>query len=193
MSASVLKTQEAINKIEAIRAIGDLMGLAVEGCCLEEGNLCSLGHAIQGLAGEALAILEPQEPAQEGFDLDLVSVRNENIFKDAEKLQDMASQIQFIAEALCHDLGIDLPPNIKEKIARHRAAQGVKTPDLSAQDPEPEPRKLNQYTPGLANAKVSLKAFWGYLEDLELAAEDPAKVSAWAEMIHDELGKCEAA
>ena len=65
MSASVLKTQEAINKISAIRAIGDLMRLADEGCPLEDGNLCSLGDAIQDLAKQALAILDPQEPAQE--------------------------------------------------------------------------------------------------------------------------------
>jgi hypothetical protein len=60
MSASVLTTQDAINKISSIKAIGDLMGLSVEGCCLEDDNLCSLGHAIKDLAEQALAILESQ-------------------------------------------------------------------------------------------------------------------------------------
>lgn len=64
---------------------------------------------------------------------------------------------------------------------------------MSTREGESQAPKLSTYTPGLANAKVSLKAMWGYLEDLELAANDPAKVSAWAEMIHDELQKCEAA
>ncbi len=70
------------------------------------------------------AVLEPVKPqaaAQEGFELDPLT--KENIFKDAGKLQDMASQIQLTAESLCHDLGLELPPNIKERIAREKAAR----------------------------------------------------------------------
>lgn len=55
------------------------------------------------------------------------------------------------------------------------------------------PPELNAYDPKYANAKISVAALWEHLEALEAIADDPAKVKAWAEKIHDELGKCEAA
>jgi hypothetical protein len=53
--------------------------------------------------------------------------------------------------------------------------------------------KLNDYEPGLANAKVSVAAMWKRLEALESVAEDPVKVKAWAKQVWNELGKCEVA
>jgi hypothetical protein len=64
---------------------------------------------------------KPTSPAAADGKLDPVA--KENILKDAEKLQDIASQIQFTAEAMCHDWGFELPKNIKERIAKEKAAR----------------------------------------------------------------------
>jgi hypothetical protein len=50
--------------------------------------------------------------------LELDPVTKENISRDAKNLQDMASQIQLVAEGLCHDLGLELPPNLKKRIVK---------------------------------------------------------------------------
>lgn len=195
---------DMLHDLRLLKAVGGtLMSAAVSGDELEPeeiGSLACLVHDRSNNIMQTLLDIEskyspPQPPRipKNSEDWELDPTTKDNILKDAEKLQDMASQIQFAAEAICHDLGIELPPNIKERITRQGETRGVKAPDLSTPTPEPEPRKLNHYTPGLANAKVSLKAMWGYLEDLELVADDPAKVSAWAEIIHDELEKCEPA
>jgi hypothetical protein len=197
---------DIFHDLRLLKAVGGtLMSAAVSGDELEPeeiGSLACLVHDRSNNIMQTLLDLESKGGASDtsapptpktSKDWELDPVTKENIFRDAENLQDMASKIQLAAEGMCHDLGIELPSNIKEKIARQRAAQGVKALDLSAPESEPEPRKLNHYTPDLANAKVSLKAMWGYLEDLELVADDPAKVSEWAEKIHDELEKCEAA
>ena len=53
--------------------------------------------------------------------------------------------------------------------------------------------KLNDYTPGLATAKVSVAALWCHLEALEAIANDPAKVKNWGEKIFKEIQACQVA
>jgi hypothetical protein len=162
--------------VDTLFFFANIMGMAVDTLSAELGVL-----KYEGKPHAEAFVRKPQAPGPEVFELDPIT--RENLIKDVEKLAGMSPELQLMAESICEDLGLPLPEAIQERIAR----------DKGAQVPEPEPRKLNHYTPGLANAKVSLKAMWGYLEDLELAADDPAKVSAWAEMIHDELEKCAAA
>ncbi len=128
-----------------------IMSMAVDTLSAELGML-----KYEGKPHAEAFVLRPQAPAQEGFELDHVT--RENLIRDMGKLAGMSPELQLMAEGICNDLGLPLPPAIQERIAREKAARGA------AQDPEPAPRKLNHYTPGLANAKISLKAFWGYLE-----------------------------
>ncbi len=50
--------------------------------------------------------------------------------------------------------------------------------------------KLSDYTPDLANAKISVAALWECLEDLETMADDPVKVKKWIKKIHAQILKC---
>jgi hypothetical protein len=124
---------EIAMELNQLRALGDIL-METDTPEYADDTLHGLGLLIRGI-GERIekmteatylacinkGKMDPQAAAQEDFDLDPVT--KENIFKDAEKLQDMASQIQLAAEGLCHDLGLELPPNIKERIARQKAAR----------------------------------------------------------------------
>lgn len=125
---------DILHDLRLIKAVGGtLMSASVSGDALEEeevGSLACLVHTMANNVMQTLLDLEskgadtpapPTPKTSEDWKLDPLT--KENIFKDAEKLQDMASQIQLAAEGICHDLGIELPPNIKEKIARQRAAR----------------------------------------------------------------------
>jgi hypothetical protein len=52
-------------------------------------------------------------------------------------------------------------------------------------------RKLNDYDPMYANAKVSVAAMWKHIATLETLADDPAKVKKWGEKLWRELDVCQ--
>jgi hypothetical protein len=61
------------------------------------------------------------------------------------------------------------------------------------ENPQPTTQKLSDYTPGLANAKVSIIALWRALDRLGDVANDPDGVGQWITDFHDEIQKCQVA
>ena len=125
--------QKVIDSLKTVRAIGDLLTAAADTLNqgryeLHENTLENIGMHLEDMATEGLVILRHEEPrksspqvaAPEDWELDPVT--KENLLKDLEKLQDMGSKIQLAAECMCNDLGLEFPPNIKERIAKEHAA-----------------------------------------------------------------------
>lgn len=127
---------DIFHDLRLLKAVGGtLMSAAVSGDELEPeeiGSLACLVHDRSNNIMQTLLDVEskknntsapPTPKNSEDWELDPAT--KENIFRDAENLQEMASKIQYIAEALCHELGLEIPPNIKESINRAEAARGA--------------------------------------------------------------------
>jgi hypothetical protein len=102
--------------VDTLFFFANIMGIAVDTISAELGML-----KYEGKPQAEAYVRKPQAGAPEGFELDPEA--QEFIFKDAERLQNMASELALVAEGLCHDLGLELPTYIKEKIAREKAAR----------------------------------------------------------------------
>lgn len=146
---------DMLHDLRLLKAVGGtLMSAAVSGDELEPeeiGSLACLVHDRSNNIMQTLLDLEskggntpapPTPKTSEDWELDPIT--KENILKDAEKLQNMASQIQLTAEGMCHDLRLELPPNIKERIARQRASRMVKAPESPAQEAPTETAPLER-------------------------------------------------
>lgn len=127
---------DVLHDLRLLKAVGGtLMSAAVSGDKLEPEEIGSLACLVHESAKKIMQTLEdleskgddtpapPTPKTSEDWELDPATKKN--ISRDAENLQEMASKIQYIAEALCHELGLEIPPNIKEKIAREKAAQAA--------------------------------------------------------------------
>ena len=126
--------QKLMDNLRVIRATADLLCMAADTEAqgrqeFLKHTLSEIGEHLEELATEALVILryegprsapEPQASRPEDWELDPTT--KENILKDLENLQDMGSKIQLAAECMCCDLGLEFPPNIKERIAKEHAA-----------------------------------------------------------------------
>jgi hypothetical protein len=122
---------DILHDLRLLKAVGGtLMSASYSGDEFEPeeiGSLACLVHDRANNIMQTLLALEakrsetPAQAAPGGFELDPEA--QEFIFKDAERLQNMAAELALVAEGLCHDLGLELPPNIKEKIASEKAAR----------------------------------------------------------------------
>lgn len=125
---------DILHDLRLIKAVGGtLMSASVSGDALEEEEVGSLACLVSDKANNIMQTLldveskksppQPQRTPKASEDWELDPITKDNILKDAEKLQDIASQIELTAEFMCHDWGLEPPPNIKERIAKEKAAR----------------------------------------------------------------------
>jgi hypothetical protein len=115
---------EIDSELTKLIALGDLLTQLKGDYDFRDDTLESVGFTITKTAEQIQKVLwKNPGPQGAGDDWKLDPITKENILKDAKNLQNMASKIQLIAEGLCLDLGLELPPNIKERIVRGKVAR----------------------------------------------------------------------